>query len=107
MIQYVSYCHFKSQIALRDLNSSCSFSSISSHPDKKRAVHHVEITYIIYYVIHPGYTIRMPSTKRLGFNSNSHTENGYQNTFGDFEYIHVIIIKTIYYLKNKVPIAFF
>ena len=49
----------------------------------------------------------MPSTKRLGFNSNSHTENAYPNTFWDFEYIHVIIIKTIYYLKNKVPIAFF
>ena len=49
----------------------------------------------------------MPTTKHLVFNSNSHTENGYTYTFLDFEYSHLIIIKTIYSLKNKASIALF
>ena len=28
------------------------------------------------YTLQPGYTITMPSTKRLRLDSNSHTENG-------------------------------
>ena len=48
----------------------------------------------------------MQSTKRIGFNSNSHTENGYTFIFWDFEYSHLIIIKTIYSLENKESTAF-
>ena len=76
---------------------------MSSHPDEKPGVHHVEKTYI-HCTIHPGYTLRMSSTKRIGFNSNSNTET---YTFVDFEYSHLIIITIIYSLKNKESTAFF